>query len=63
MKECSNRSYILHFIVLRSIIKIKKSITYCYKKDRIFLFFCALCIKNVGLRNYPGAKLHRTLLK
>ena len=50
MKECSNISYKLHFSVLRSITKIKISITNYYVIIHFFIFFCALCIKNVGLR-------------
>jgi hypothetical protein len=57
MEQCSNISYLWGFIVLRSITKIKKSITDCYKFREFFIFFCALNIKNVGLRNCPEAKI------
>jgi hypothetical protein len=39
MQECSNISYKLHFIVLRSITKIKKGITKLYENYISFYFF------------------------
>jgi hypothetical protein len=54
MKECSNISYKLHFGVLRSITKIKISHTSYHFENIFFIFYCALCIKNVGLRTCLG---------
>ena len=63
MKECSNISYSLGFIVLRSITKIKKSITSCYKDLIIFYIFLCALYKKCGVEELPGSKIAPDPLK